>query len=326
MELSIDTMSRMNTEPEPLLAASDLVTTLEAYRTCEFATIGRDGTPMAWPTSGIACGDGTFLLTTSLGYPQKAYNVRRDARVALLFSDPTASGLTSAEQILVRGDAVCPDEVHTDPVGDLGVFWHRIFERQPESRRYLDWPLTKLTDFYFLRLLIRITPTDVTSRPLPATETAAVGTTFAGTELVGADVLASYPSVVLTARNRAGAVVMARTTVAPVEGGYRVAVPDGVAVSEGPASLLVHRHDDNLSKLHNASVRGMLAADGDEWLLRPERLVEPGVRNRAGLTDPLRILRDCRATTRRYLERRGLERPQVPWPAYRAIRAAVNGH
>jgi hypothetical protein len=316
-------MARMSAVPGPLSASPDLVKTLEAYRTCEFVTLGRDGMPMAWPTAGIVCGDGTFLLTTSLGYPQKAFNVRRDARVALLFSDPTASGLEQAEQILVRGEAVCPDEVHTDPVDDLGAFWQRIFERQPESRRYLDWPMNRLTDFYFIRLLIRITPTEVASRPLPVTGAAGPVTAVPG--LIGGDVLAAYSSAVLSARDGAGAVVMVRTTVAPSEGGYRVAVPDGVVVAGGPASLLVHRHDDKLSKLHNASVRGMLAEDEDGWLLRPDRLVEPGARNRAGLTDPLRIVRACRATTRRYLERRNLQRPQVPWPAYRAIRAAVDG-
>ena len=314
----------MSATPAQLLASSDLVATLEAYRTCELATLGSDGTPMAWPTSGIVCGDGTFLLTTSLAYPQKAFNVRRDARVALLFSDPTASGLEQAEQILVRGDAVCPDDVHTDPVGDLEAFWQRIFKLQPESRRYLDWPLTRLTDFYFMRLLIRITPTEITSRPLPTTGPAGSGA--AGTGLIGGDVLASYSSVVLSARDGAGAIMMVRTTVEPTAEGYRVTVPGGVAVAEGPASLLVHRHDDKLSKLHNASVRGVLTADGDGWLLRPDRLVEPGARNRSGPADPLRVLRDCRATTRHYLERRNLERPRVPWPDYRAIRAAVNGH
>jgi hypothetical protein len=147
----------------------------------------------------------------------------------------------------------------------------------------------------------------------------------AGTGLVGGDVLASYGSVVLSARDATGGVVMARTTAEAAPDGYRVALPEGVAVVEGPASLLVHRHDDKLAKLHNASVRGVLAADGGGWVLRPERLVEPGARNRAGLADPLRILRECRATTRRYLEKRGLERPRIPWPAYRAIRAAVAG-
>ncbi len=37
---------------------------------------------------------GKFLLTTSVALPVKAFNIRRDPHVALLFSDPTGSGLT----------------------------------------------------------------------------------------------------------------------------------------------------------------------------------------------------------------------------------------
>ncbi|MEU8659510.1 hypothetical protein [Actinoplanes philippinensis] len=43
--------------------------TLQAYRTCEFATLTKSGAPIAWPTSGLVRKDGTILLTTSLGYP-----------------------------------------------------------------------------------------------------------------------------------------------------------------------------------------------------------------------------------------------------------------
>jgi hypothetical protein len=152
----------------PLGSGSELAATIDAYRTCELATIGKDGTVMAWPTSGLSRPDGTFLLTTSLGYPQKASNVRRDGRVALLFSDPTASGLERPEQILVQGRATCPDEVHVAPEGDLAEFWARLFERQPACRKYLDWLPTALTDFSFMRLPIRVTPGEITLRNLPA--------------------------------------------------------------------------------------------------------------------------------------------------------------
>lgn len=100
-------------------ASRTLPPMVDAYRTCELATLTSNGSPVAWPTSGLRLDDGTFLLTTSLGYPQKAYNIRRDGRVALLFSDPTASGLDTPEQILVQGLATCPDEIHVNPVGNL---------------------------------------------------------------------------------------------------------------------------------------------------------------------------------------------------------------
>jgi hypothetical protein len=285
---------------------------IDAYRTCEFATLSRDGTPIAWPTSGIRAADGTFLLTTSLGYPRKAFNVRRDPRVALLFSDPTGSGLDRPAQVLVRGTASCPEEIHTEPTGDLGRFWSMILARQPGSRQYLDWPVTRLTDFYFMRLLIRVTPTEVTSAELP--EPAAPR----ANGVLGSTVLAEYPTAVLAARDSSGAPTLVRTTVATTQDGYLVAMPARLSDVSGPASLLVHRHDEHLDGLHNAVVVGSLDADG---LLRPSRLIEPAGRLGSGAVESLRTARALRRTTRRYLDRRGLARPSIPWPAYRAIRA-----
>lgn len=292
---------------------------IDAYYTCELATLTKDGSPVAWPTSGLRLDDGTFLLTTSLGYPQKAYNIRRDGRVALLFSEPTASGLDAPEQILVRGVATCPDEVHVDPVGDLGRLWAVLMQRQPSSQKYLNWPTNKMTDFYYMRLLITVTPDEVVTRPLPSTTNAAL----AGSPLAGAEILAQYPSVVLIAVDAEGAPLLVRTSVTAEADGYRVEVPENAPIAEGPAGLLVHRHDDKLWNLHNANVRGALVADQKGWLLRPTRVVEPGQKHRASVLDPIRIGRECQATTRRYLERRNLARPSIPWDAYRAIRASL---
>ncbi|GLW33585.1 pyridoxamine 5'-phosphate oxidase family protein [Actinoplanes regularis] len=296
--------------------APDLI---DAYRTCELATLTKDGSPVAWPTSGLRLDDGTFLLTTSLGYPQKAYNIRRDGRVALLFSEPAGSGLASPEQVLVRGVATCPEEVHVEPAGELGRLWAVLMERQPASRKYLDWPINKMTDFYYMRLLITVTPTEVVTRPLPTTTNAAL----AGSTLAGAEVLARYRSVVLIAVDAEGAPMLVRTSVTAETDGYRVEVPENAPVAEGPAGLLVHRHDDKLWNLHNANVRGVLVADEKGWLLRPSRLVEPGQKHRASMLDPIRIGRECQATTRRYLARHNLARPSIPWDAYRRIRAAL---
>lgn len=306
----------------PLLApGSTLAKTLQAYRTCEFATLTKSGSPVAWPASGLVRADGTILLTTSLGRPQKAFNVRRDGRVALLFSNPTASGLKQPGQILVRGTAICPDGVHTKPTGDLETFWELLLERQPHSQSNLDWPMTLMIDFYYMRLLITVSPTEVVERPLPSPSSSAAG--LAGSGLLGASVLSDFESAVLTAVDTAGAPVLLRTTMSAAEGGYRIAVPDDVPVAAGPAGLLVHRHDDKLWNLYNASVRGELVADEGGWLLKPERLVEPGTRHKASPLDQLRILRETRAATKGYLERRQLARPVIPWADYRAIRARV---
>ena len=52
------------------------------FRTCEFSTLARDGTPIVWPTLPFWYPDeGRFLITTSIGLPHKALNARRDPRV-----------------------------------------------------------------------------------------------------------------------------------------------------------------------------------------------------------------------------------------------------
>ncbi|MET9958476.1 hypothetical protein ABZ128_05205 [Streptomyces sp. NPDC006326] len=73
--------------------------------------------------------------TQPLAFAQKAFNIRRDGRVALLFSDPTGSGLDSAPQIVVRGHAACSDEIMTGPQG-AEDHWRMLFARQPHSRAW----------------------------------------------------------------------------------------------------------------------------------------------------------------------------------------------
>ena len=98
---------------------------LDGYRTCEFATLAKDGTPLAWPTSPFRQQDGTLLITTSIAFAQKALNVRRDGRVALLFSDPTGSGLGAPAQIFIGGSAQCSG-LTTSPAG-LEEYWSMLF-------------------------------------------------------------------------------------------------------------------------------------------------------------------------------------------------------
>ena len=72
----------------------DVEAVVREFRTCEFATLAKDGTPIVWPTALLyRPKTGQFLVTTSIGLPQKAFNARRNPRVSLLFSNPTASGL-----------------------------------------------------------------------------------------------------------------------------------------------------------------------------------------------------------------------------------------
>ena len=129
------------------------------FRTCEFSTLAKDGTPLTWPTLPFWDAERRrFLVTTSIGFPQKAYNIRRDGRVSLLFSEPRASGLERPPAVLVQGDATAPDEVLTTLVGfEDGL--RQTFERQPGSMVFSSNAFIRhFSDWYYMRLLMYVTP------------------------------------------------------------------------------------------------------------------------------------------------------------------------
>jgi Pyridoxamine 5'-phosphate oxidase len=128
-------------------------------RTCEFTTLAKDTTPITWPTVALyEPTKGRFVITTSIGLPQKAYNLRRTPQVAMLYSNPTGSGLDTPPAVLVQGEAVCPDRIVTQ--GDeLDALARLIMVRQPVSAKYSANRLTRwLSDWYMMRLLIYVTP------------------------------------------------------------------------------------------------------------------------------------------------------------------------
>jgi hypothetical protein len=131
----------------------------EEFRTCELSTLARDGTPITWPTLPFwHSAEKRFTVTTSIGLAQKAINVRRNPRVSLLFSDPTASGLKVPPAVLVQGEAEAPDEIETSVAG-FAEELRKVYRWQPASRAYGSNLLTRsFMDWYFMRLSIHVTP------------------------------------------------------------------------------------------------------------------------------------------------------------------------
>jgi hypothetical protein len=135
--------------------------------------------------------------------------------------------------------------------------------------------------------------------------------------------LSDFESVVLTGIDEEGYPysVRNRPRVDPFERMLPVEIPLGTPVQPGPASLLCHRHDENLWKLKSFLVRGTLTREGGGWIFRPERFV-PG----AGIGGPIAMVRfvaGARKTARRYLEKRGMPRPRIPWDEINAIKAQI---
>ena len=293
---------------------TDVADLLGAYRTCELTTLGRDGTPFTWPTVAVHDAErGVLTLTTSIGLPVKAFNIRRDPRVALLFSDPTGSGLEAPATVLVQGTATCPDVLAMDPV-PLADYWRTLFTRQPPMK-LPKWAEQRFLAWYYLRLVITVTPTAVTVGPPAPTGDRLGGRVQGGTEAWRrtARELRRYRSAVLTWVDADGAPSSERVRpeVEARTGGFRV-TPSG-AVEEGRASLLAHGHDAVLGGLTSVLAVGQVQATPDGPVFVPDRHV-PGAS--VSPRQALRLVRRARKDAAAYLARRGWETPDVPWEAY----------
>ncbi len=137
----------------------ELVAVFREFRTCELTTLTGDAAPVTWPlTSLYLPEEKRFFLATSIGLPQKAFNIRRNPRVSLFFSDPTASGLENPPAVLVQGDAEAPDGVATwSP--ELEALARSVFRRQPAGELYSRIGVLRyLFDWYYMRLVINVIP------------------------------------------------------------------------------------------------------------------------------------------------------------------------
>lgn len=154
--------------PDQTLAIPESVTAVfHNFFTCEMTTIGKTGRPITWPLMPLYWPQrGQFVLFTSIGLPQKAFNVRQDPRVSLLFSDATGSELTDPPIVLVQGEAQVSDEIISLFSGMepelrdlLKVQASKMLARQPAMKLYMKNGLTRyLMDWYFMRLAITVSP------------------------------------------------------------------------------------------------------------------------------------------------------------------------
>ncbi len=107
------------------------------YRVAEFVTLARDGSPVCWPLFPDFDQE-RLRFNTGYVYPTKARNAQREPRVAALFSDPSASGRSDTDPlVLVQGIAEVFDQ-------DL----------QRNTERYVDLLLRKGPPMF--RLMLRV--------------------------------------------------------------------------------------------------------------------------------------------------------------------------
>jgi hypothetical protein len=137
--------------------------------------------------------------------------------------------------------------------------------------------------------------------------------------------LSKFPEAVVTAVDAEGYPISVRQTALPYDpetGKMSVAWPAGVAVAEGPASVLCHSHDEKVWNIKAIQIKGLLERNAGEWVFVSTAFSPP-----PGMPIAFwRLSRNGRAAARRYLDKRGLTAPAVNWDAIDELwRRARNG-
>jgi hypothetical protein len=271
----------------------------DRFITTEYTTVDRRGRPICWPvTPYYALGDPCIDVTTGLGYPKKAFDARANPKVALLFSDPTGSGMEHAPQVLVQGIA---EVDYRDLDANRERYQRDAVEKLPGAKDLLPpKPVQRLFGFYFTRLYVHVRPErvyvwpdgDPTREPelfdahmeevrsghdeepesSPAPVEGGPGVWDERMDELGA----RYPDAVLSLVAPDGFPFSVRVPISVDRDARRVRIGGGVLgvpVQPGRACLTAHDHDPDFRWQRNFQVRGDLLEEEGGWLLVPKRLI-----------------------------------------------------
>jgi hypothetical protein len=292
---------------------------------CELATVNRDGTPATRPVCALwEAGRNRFVLATPVAFPQKAFNVRRDPRAALLFSDFSGCSLgAGAAAVLVQGTASAPDEV--TGVEALADWWRFVYRVAPHQARTAADPSARAgIEFYYWRLPIYFTPerymtgqpraterpSHATERPSPAPEAAPVTATV--WDLVTA-ALAEFATAVLTANDGDGRLFALRCGMEADQASQTLRFSASQPLRPGAASVLWHRHNGALEDLRSLLVAGQLDGHGRDWTFQPGRVLTPWTWRQGRSSSQLSRFASLRERSLDYMARRGIPPPHVDW-------------
>jgi hypothetical protein len=270
----------------------------ERFITCELTTVDAAKQPITWPvTPYYEQGASTIDVTTGLGYPKKADDAARHPSVALLFSDPTGSGIESALRVLVQGTATVDDE---DLKANADRYISESGVQLPATKKMSPPKLVRpMFNWYYARIYIKVRPErifvwpegDLVREPTvhdahleevrsghveePAEER---GPPVAGSRAWDKrmEFLAGHETGVLSWMGPDGFPIAVRVPFRPDASRRDIAIdadPAGLPLLEGRACLTVHRHAPDFTWQRNMQVRGNLAPSADGWRLVPRKIV-----------------------------------------------------
>jgi hypothetical protein len=271
----------------------------DRFITTEFTTVDKNGQPITWPVTPYYSPGGKCIdITTGLGYPKKANDARANPLVALLFSDPTGSGLEDSPMVLVQGVADVDDR---DLETNRSRYARESAEKLPDIAKLMPpAPLQRLLGWYFTRIYVHVRLErvyvwpggDVAREPeLYGSHVEEIrsghseeperfhadpgGGTSAWDSRLG-ELGTTYPTAVLSVVCPDGFPFAVRVPV-QVDSADRLirieGAPVGVPFQPGLACLTAHAHNEKFTWQSNFQVRGDLVRREDGWALIPHKLV-----------------------------------------------------
>jgi hypothetical protein len=136
---------------------------------------------------------------------------------------------------------------------------------------------------------------------------------------LAAESLSRFPSVIVTALSNEQYPVSIRQRPArydPRTGEMPVLIPASVVAMPGPANVLAHHHDENLSDLQMMQIKGRLERHDGEWVFVTTAFRPPP---RGRFAPRWQMAKAMRRASGRYLATRGLRRPKVNWAAIKRL-------
>ena len=269
------------------------------YVTTEYATIDVRQQPIVWPvTPYYSPGADTVDVTTGIGYPKKADDAKRNPRVALLFSDPTGSGIDSGIHVLVQGIAEVDE---SDLAANRERYRREAIVKLPATKdMYPPKWVEGLFGWYFDRIYVKTRPErvfvwpagDITSPPevydsrveevrsghseeaLEPHEPATGGSTVWDSRIEELGV--RHRTAVLGWVAPDGFPFAVRVPVSIDRNARRIRIgaePAGLPIVEGRACLTAHAHAPEFEWQENFQVRGDLVRDDGGVALVPRKMV-----------------------------------------------------
>ena len=278
---------------------ADVQAVFDRFVTTEYTTIDSNGQPITWPvTPYYRPGDSCIDVTTGLGYPKKANDARANDKVALLFSEPTGSGLAEAPQVLVQGTAVVDD---ADLEANRKRYARESAEKLPHAQDAAPpKALQRFFSWYYTRVYVHVRPEriyvwahgdpsaepqlfdahleEVRSGHVEEPAAAHAPTRGAGPVWDARidELGARYPTAVVSLVAPDGFPFSVRLPISVDAQARRLRLggaPMGVPFEPGLACITAHDHDPEFRWQRNFQVRGDLVQENGAWALVPHKLV-----------------------------------------------------